>query len=113
MARTPPCAMTPENLLRSMCERHGLPADYGERLIPLVRRAMAAPDEVRDRILALVDGNLAQHAAKDGNPCPVPTPDPDTEELHAVARVLHNWTPAEPRLDLGWNVGGEATPEAG
>ena len=105
--------MTPENLLRSMCERHGLPADYGERLIPLVRRAMAAPDEVRDRILALVDGNLAQHAAKDGNPGPLPAPDPDKEVLLAVARVLHNWTPAEPMLDLGWNVGGEATPEAG
>jgi hypothetical protein len=51
--------MTPENLLRAMCERHGLPLEYGRRLLPLVRRAMEAPDEVRERILALVDGNLA------------------------------------------------------
>ena len=97
--------MNPENLLRSMCERHGLPADYGVRLLPLVRRAMSAPDEVRDRILALVEGNLRSKAENQ-----VRDQDPwvglDQEVLMAVARVLHNWSPSEPMLDLGSSLGG-------
>lgn len=97
--------MTPENLLRSMCERHGLPPEYGARLIPLVRRAMESPEEVRDRILALVDGNLAQCAHGGGNPENL-WRDLDHEVLVAVARVLHDWSPSEPLLDLGPNLGG-------
>ncbi len=97
--------MTPENLLRSMCERHGLPAEYGARLIPLVRRAMESPDEVKQRILALVEGNLAQCARGDDGGATL-WRDLDHEVLLAVARVLHDWSPSEPLLDLGPNLGG-------
>lgn len=98
--------MTPENWLRSVCERHGLPASYGLRLIPLVRRAMEAPDEVRERILALVEGNLVQRARGESGD-PTLMRDLDHEVLLAVAKVLHNWSPSEPMLDLG---SGGATP---
>ena len=107
--------MTPENLLRSMCERHGLPADYGQRLLPLVRRAMEAPDEVRDRILALVDGNLANRSESSEadveeefakNEQLEAAREADTDILIAVARVLHDWSPSEPTFDLGPNLGG-------
>ena len=101
--------MTPENLLRSMCERHGLPADYGRRLLPLVRKAMEAPDEVRERILALVDGNLANRAqggAEGEAHVDAHLEGSDHEVLIAVARVLHDWTPSEPMLDLGSTLGG-------
>jgi hypothetical protein len=97
--------MTPENLLRSMCERHGLPADYGRRLLPLVRKAMEAPDEVRERILALVDGNLANRAQGSAE-VEAHLEGSDQEVLVAVARVLHDWTPSEPMLDLGSTLGG-------
>ena len=97
--------MTPENLLRSMCERHGLPADYGQRLLPLVRRAMEAPDEVRERILALVDGNLANRAQGEADEDEVAR-DLDEDILLAVARVLHGWSPSEPLFDLGSSLGG-------
>jgi hypothetical protein len=97
--------MTPENLLRSMCERHGLPADYGRRLLPLVRKAMDAPDEVRERILALVDGNLANRAQGSAE-LESHLEGTDQEVLVAVARVLHDWTPSEPMLDLGSTLGG-------
>jgi hypothetical protein len=114
----PPSPMTPENLLRSMCERHGLPAEYGQRLLPLVRRAMEAPDEVRDRLLALVDGNLADHAQSgpsdaedaDGAQREVEIQrDIDEDVLIAVARVLHGWSPSEPLFDFGSSVGGLET----
>jgi hypothetical protein len=97
--------MTPENLLRSMCERHGLPADYGQRLLPLVRQAMEAPDEVRERILALVDGNLADRAESGGDQHALER-HVDHEVLVAVARVLHGWSPSEPMSDLGSSLGG-------
>lgn len=97
--------MNAENLLRAMCERHGLPPDYGARLLPLVRRALQAPDEVRDRILRLVDGNLKSCA--DGRTDQDKLwRDLDGEVLIAVARVLHTWTPSEPMLDLGTHLGG-------
>lgn len=97
--------MNAENLLRAMCERHGLPPDYGQRLLPLVRRALLAPQPVRDRILRLVDTNLKSCA--DGSVDQHKLwGDLDKEVLVAVARVLHGWSPSEPMLDLGTHLGG-------
>jgi len=95
---------TPEELLRRMCLRHGLPPDYAIRLIPVVRRAMSSPDEIRERILAMVDGNLAQHAA-DRSLAPPEARDPDDAVLLAVARLMHHWTPSETALDPDGGVG--------
>lgn len=95
---------TPEELLRTMCLRHGLPPDYGIRLIPVVRRAMSSPDEIRERILAMVDGNLAQHAA-DRTLAPPEARDPDDAVLLAVARLMHHWTPSENALDPNGGLG--------
>ena len=88
----------PEELLRRMCIRHGLPPDYAIQLIPVVRRAMDSPDEIRERILAMVDGNLAQHAA-DRESGPPKARDPDDAVLLAVARLMHHWTPSDAALD--------------
>lgn len=92
--------MNAENLLRAMCERHGLPPDHGVRLLPLVRRALQAPDAVRDRILRLVDGNL-RGCAEGRIDSEKLWRDLDHEVLVAVARVLHTWSPTTPMLDLG------------
>lgn len=91
-------ADNPEELLRRMCLRHGLPPDYAIRLIPVVRRAMSSPEEIRERILAMVDGNLAQHAA-DRTLEPPAAHDPDDAVLLAVARLMHHWTPSANSLD--------------
>ena len=95
--------MTPESLLRSLCDRHGLPYSRAERLLPLVRRALEAPEEVRDRILALVEKNVAEKALAENKECASEEPRRDREDemLVAVARVLHGWVPTEPLLDLG------------
>lgn len=97
--------MNAENLLRAMCERHGLPADYGQRLLPLVRRALLAPQPVRDRILRLVDTNLRSCAEGQVDQEKLWST-LDHEVLVAVARVLHGWTPSDPMLDLGTHLGG-------
>jgi hypothetical protein len=97
--------MTPENWLRSLCVRHGLPPEYGRTLLPVVRRAMEAPDELRARLLSLIETDLAQRA---GHPRPMPEPVASESErrvLSAVARMLHGWTPSQPMLDLGDRLG--------
>jgi len=86
--------MTPENTLRALCERHQVPYSEGERLLPLVRSALGAPEATRERMLALVERDLQQRV-----------PRGDREVLLAVARVLHNWSPSDPLLDIGGNEG--------
>jgi hypothetical protein len=96
--------MNPENVVRALCARHGLPPEAGAPYISLVEKALAAPDEVRDRLLTLVDGSLAQRAQ--GIPDePAARKDVDHEVLMAVARTLHGWTPSAPMLDLGSKLG--------
>lgn len=97
--------MTPEEMLREMCVRHGLPPDYAVKLIPVVRRAMESPEEVRRRILAMVEGNLKQHAT-DLDEQHDADHDPDEAVLMAVARLMHHWKPSESMLDLSSGFGG-------
>ena len=97
--------MTPEEMLREMCVRHGLPPDYAVKLIPVVRRAMDSSEEVRQRIMAMVEGNLAQHAA-DLEEQEEADRDPEEAVLLAVARLMHHWTPSESMLDLSSGFGG-------
>jgi hypothetical protein len=94
--------MNPESTLRSLCERNQVPYSLGlgERLLPIVRRALESPDETRDRILALVERNL-QLRAQGGDGQEMLARDLEREILLGVARVLHDWAPTDPFLDLG------------
>ncbi len=92
--------MDPVRLLRRMCARHGLPYDQVEQLVPLVQRALEAPDEVRDRILTLIEGNLARRAAS--QECVEKLfQDLDQEVLISVARILHAWNPSQKVMEMG------------
>ena len=85
-----------------MCDRHGLPFGDASRLLPLIERALAAPHHVRDRILHLVENNLARKATGSAAATSEAVQgDLDDEVLLSVARVLHNWTPSAKVLDLG------------
>jgi len=95
--------MTPELTLRALCERNQIPYSDGERLLPIVRRALQAPDDARDRILALVENNLRQRGQGIAGQETLAL-DLEQEILLAVARVLHDWSPSDPMLDLGGKV---------
>jgi len=97
--------MTPEELLREMCLRHGLPTHYGDQLIPVVRRALDAPSALRKRILTLVESNLARKAEGTLDNSKL-WQDLDNSVLAAVARVLHDWAPSSSVLDLGRRLDG-------
>ena len=92
--------MNAETQLRSMCARLGLPFHLGTRLLPLVERALRSPEDVRERLLALVEANLA-HCARENKGGQSLQERLDSEVLVAVARVLHNWSPSRLMLDLG------------
>jgi len=91
--------MSAENLVRALCARHGLPEEAGTPFLPLVRKALAATDGTRERILRLVDESLAER----GEALARGSRDAagDDRVLIAVARTLHPWTPTEGILDLG------------
>lgn len=92
--------MNAETQLRRMCARLGLPFHLGARLLPLVERALRSPEDVRTRLLALVEANLA-HSARDHKKGRTLQERLDSEVLVAVARVLHAWSPSRLMLDLG------------
>lgn len=86
--------MDPHSLFDRLCQRHGLDPAPLARYVPLLERALASPDSVRDRILAMVEDSLARMAGGD----PAATfealeRDLDDEVLVAVAQRLHGWTP--------------------
>jgi hypothetical protein len=83
-----------------MCARHGLPYEQARQLVPLVQRALEAPDAVRDRILTLVESNLARRVHGQESPERL-TQDLDQEVLISVARILHVWSPSDKVMDMG------------
>jgi hypothetical protein len=92
--------MNPDSLARSLCERHGLPTEHADLLLPLLRKTVQAPDAVRDRILEILEANLKQVASGKAAPDKIWI-DLDHEVLVAVARVIHKWTPSGEMLDFG------------
>jgi len=92
--------MDPRRLLIRMCTRHGLSTRYGFRLLPLVEKALESPAIVRDKILTLVEANLAgrQQGKSDVSSL---FRELDDEVLISVAQLLHDWTPTGHILDMG------------
>ncbi len=88
--------MTPEQFLSDLCRRHGIERSRGEKLLPLVRRAMDSPEEVRDRVLRIVEDSIAGRVREDPR-----VQARDERVLVAVARVLHGWNPGDPFLTWG------------
>ena len=104
--------MDPQQLLQRMCERHGLPERRADRLLPLIRRALVSPQDVRDRILQLVDQSLARQAAGDPKAGAEQVfEDLDSAVLLSVAKLLHNWAPSSAFLDLPGDLGSMFRPE--
>jgi len=87
--------MDATRLLETLCARHGLAVEDASGLLPLVQRALVSPEDVRTRLLTLIDANLAKRASGAG--CATLEElerDLDDEVLRAVARTLHPWVPS-------------------
>jgi len=85
--------MRAQNLLRRLCERHGVQPSRCESLLPLVQWALRGPEESRDYILTVVERAIADHGeGRRANPAELIAA-ADRAVLAAVARVLHRWEP--------------------
>ena len=98
--------MDPKTLLDRLCARHGVSPERGARLLPLVRWALKGPQDSRGRILAVVERSLASDEDS-SQECRVElNAAADHAVLLAVARVLHDWTPADSVLGLDLGLAG-------
>lgn len=94
--------MEAENLLQSLCERHGVDRARGERLLPLIRWALKGPLGSRARILSVVDRSLAKDAEGEPQREEELTAAAERAMLLAVAKVMHTWSPGQRALDFGF-----------
>jgi hypothetical protein len=101
--RTPSPPMNPDRLLRNMCIRHGISPGEVRSLVPVIRKALEAPAWVRDRILSIVEGNLAERSEEQADEEAL-AQDLDRELLFAVAAMLHGWEPKNEMRDLYGNA---------
>ncbi|MEZ6015775.1 MAG: hypothetical protein R3F49_11715 [Planctomycetota bacterium] len=94
--------MDATRLLERLCARHGLNLEDGVALLPLVERALVSPKDVRDRILTLIETNLARRAEGQGEATIDQLEhDLDDEVLRAVAKTLHAWEPSQRVREFG------------
>ena len=85
--------MTPDQILKRLCDRYGLPRSRADRLLPLIERALKAPPGVRKRILELVEGSVKRESRRRE-----PTDKEralDERMLGVVARIIHAWSPPD------------------
>ncbi len=80
--------MTPERQLEILCRQHGVPRERGQRLLPLVQRALDAQGHLRERILEVVTAALRADAAELGVQKAARLEDTC---LRSVGRLLHDW----------------------
>ena len=72
--------MTPQSILRDLCDRYGVAPERARRLLPLVERALKAPPSVRERLLDLVADSLEREAAHPGALGPLTPPSGSTSD---------------------------------
>ena len=89
-------------ILDDLARRYGLPAEFALRLLPLVGRARAAPADVRQRILELVESSFAREARRLAQ-VRLRREGEEDKALLRVARLLHGWNP--PPWFEAWSEG--------
>ena len=83
-----------------MCKRHALSPESAIPLLALVRKELKSPLGARNRILMLVDGNLAERA-RGSFQASKQRIERDDKLLVNIARTIHSWIPSESYLGLG------------
>ncbi|MFT7486752.1 MAG: hypothetical protein ACI9F9_002608 [Candidatus Paceibacteria bacterium] len=93
--------MEAENLLQSLCKRHGVDPARGESLLPLIQWAQKGPPESRDRVMDVVERAIAlESQGKSTDPIEL-SGAADQAVLGAVARILHDWAPDDSVIESG------------
>ena len=83
--------MNPLKILTSLCAHFDVPVAKGQKLIPLIERALEAPEPIKGRILSLVKRTLKREAER--HQTAQRERELDERMLGVVAKVVHPWTP--------------------
>ena len=84
----------PTRKLAQLCRRHGLPDEVGQRFLLLMERAAQARPDLRERVLELVDRQLAQ-LAQERATARQQAASRNESCLKALAPLLHDWQPGK------------------
>ena len=90
--------MSPQERITDLCQRYGVSASFGQRMLPLALRAEEVRPELRRRMHAFLERSFlaqaeietAEAAAKADAATVAPG---DLRALQTVAGVLHRWDP--------------------
>jgi len=82
---------SPQDIIRRLSARFGVPVSFGQRMLPLLERATALEGDPRKRILDLVERSYAHEAELRRSREP-PSPE-EQRVLSTVAGILHGWEP--------------------
>ena len=82
----------PERKLSQLCRRHGLPDEAGEGFLVLLQRVAEARPDLRERVLDLVERQLASMAQERADARRLAAVR-DEACLKVVAPLLHRWEP--------------------
>lgn len=77
--------MTPRERIRDLCQRYGVSAAFGERMLPLAERAQEVRPDLQERLHAFLERSFVAQA--------------EVEALEAKADRASPWTPASPAED--------------
>jgi hypothetical protein len=85
--------LEPGQIIADLCQRFGVSNEFGERLRPLVERAVRSEPDKRRRILDLIERSFDQEARRARLQTAQILSVEDKRVLTTVARVLHPWNP--------------------
>jgi hypothetical protein len=90
--------MSPQERIQDLCQRYGVSASFGTRMLPIAERALEVRPELRRRMLAFLERSFiaqaeveAAEAVELARQAP-PTPE-EARILNLVAGVLDPWEP--------------------
>ena len=83
--------MDPDTFIDDLCRRFRVSPDFGQRLLPLVRRAQEVEPGLSQRLLDMVERSFAEEAKRSLRGRPKKVSPEDWKTLTTVARVLHDW----------------------
>ena len=87
--------MSPSDIIDDLCQEYGVSTDFGQRLRPLVKRAVGAEPTAKKRIMDLVRRSFAEEASRTSDPEPIESflNEGELLLLRTVSAILHDWNP--------------------
>ena len=86
--------MEPQKKINELCRKHGVSPAFGNRLRPLLEKAVVSPPEKRQRLIELVERSFEEEGRRVRRLlAPADLPPEEFDLIKTVAGALHSWDP--------------------